>query len=329
MASRGTSRRRTPGVEALLARQARILVSSAIAGGLNLVRLRSAPERLDWEARRFLRLVGTAARPASERVVDAAVGEEARIGAFAGASVREVAAAFAVWRRVLESFAASLDTPGDGIGAALGLLEPRMIDAVAGWDKERVDLIALGASAGGVTAIRALLGRLDPHLPASVVVVQHMSPRTPSLLASVLARATPLPILPAVEGGRLYFGYAYLAAPGRHLLVDREFLHLVDGPMVHFVKPSVDVLFESAAGAWGPRLASVVLSGTGADGATGTLAVHEHGGVTFAQSPDDSEFRGMPEAAIATGAVDRVADLEKLPALLTRLTTGGRRALAR
>jgi two-component system chemotaxis response regulator CheB len=131
----------------------------------------------------------------------------------------------------------------------------------------------------------------------------------------------------AVDGASLWLGYAYVAPPGRHLVVDRRAVHLVVGPPVHFAKPCVEGLFESAAEMFGQRLAWVVLSGTGADGATGARAVREQGGVTFAQRPEGAEYPGMPEAASATGAVDRVLSLGDLGAALRRLATDGRAAL--
>src|SRR5205807_3722319 len=130
----------------------------------------------------------------------------------------------------------------------------------------------------------------------------------------------------AVRRGMIYLGHAYVAPPASHLVITDGRLDLVDGPPVHFVKPSADVLFESAALAFGPRLMSVVLSGSGVDGAAGTRAVHDHGGITLTQEPESVDFRGMPEAAIATGSVDYVGNLQRLGSIIERLVLEGKNA---
>lgn len=311
-------------------KQPRMLASSALAGGLVQARPRSSPQRLTVEVARFIRLLQLALGPRHKREIERLVLEEVRSGAFAGSSASEVSVAFSVWRRVLESFAAGL---GEAVSRqriieVLDELERVLVERAGAYEAQRIDVIAIGASAGGIPALREVLQGLGEDLPVTVLVVLHVSPDAPSLLANILGRGTEMTIVPAVNFARLYLGYAYVASPGRHLVAEGDHLRLVNGPPVHFVKPSVDVLFESAAESYGPHLASVVLTGTGADGATGTRAVRGHGGVTVAQSPASAEFAGMPEAAIATGTIDYEIPLVRIGPYLRHLATAGRDAAA-
>jgi two-component system chemotaxis response regulator CheB len=145
-------------------------------------------------------------------------------------------------------------------------------------------------------------------------------------VASVLARHIPISVSAAVDGGALHLGSAHVAPPGWHLVVAGGALRLLDAPPVRFVKPSADVLFGSAAAAFGRRLASVVLSGTGSDGAAGSGLVRKYGGTTFAQDPGEAEFGGMPAAAIATGDVQHVLPVSDLARVLGRAVLRGRTA---
>lgn len=318
-----------PGLVALLQKHYRVLAANAIAGGLAGVRPRSAPARVDREARRFTELVCfMLAHPGSARLARV-VSEEVHVGSLAAAAPDEVATVFQVWRRALEAFLAGIGGAERARMLARGLseLEQRAVEESRRWQNDRIDVVVIGASAGGIQALNGLLAALDPDLPATLIVVQHVAPATPSLVPTILARGTRLTMAHAVEGAGLYMGHAYVAPPGRHLVVDSGRLHLVDGPPVHFARPSADVLFESAAQTFGRNLLSIVLSGSGADGATGTRAVHERGGVTFAQSPDSAEFRGMPEAAVATGTIDLMAPIPALAETLQRLVRVGRRVI--
>jgi len=249
-----------------------------------------------------------------------------RFGSLASADFEELRDVFAVWRRTMEAFMAATARSESNhlIGHALDELERSAREEIGRWADNRVDLIAIGASAGGIPALSDLLTRLNADVPATILVVLHLSARTPSLVPAILARNCSLVVTPAVDGAALYLGHVYVAVPGRHLIVTDGRINLMDGLAVHFVKPSVDVLFESAAEIFGPHLVSTVLSGTGADGSTGTRAVHERHGITLAQDPESAEFRGMPEAAIATGTVDCVGSVPQLAATLQRLTTEGR-----
>jgi two-component system, chemotaxis family, protein-glutamate methylesterase/glutaminase len=172
-----------------------------------------------------------------------------------------------------------------------------------------VDIVAIGASAGGVEALRVVIDSLPARLPIAVVVVQHLNPRVPSRLAELLGRHSRLPVKEAADGESIVAGVVYLAQPGRHLLVREGRLGLSDSALVHFSRPSVDSLFESVADAYGDRAVGIILSGTGVDGAAGVRAIKAHGGTTIAQDPATAAYDGMPEAARATGCVDLVLPL--------------------
>jgi two-component system, chemotaxis family, protein-glutamate methylesterase/glutaminase len=179
------------------------------------------------------------------------------------------------------------------------------------------DVVAIGASAGGVEALHVLVEALPVDFPAPVLIVQHMDPRHRSMLAGLLARRSRLRVKQATNGERVEPGTVYIAQPDAHLLVRDGRLVLTDTKLVHFSRPSIDLLFESVADAFGDRAISVILSGSGVDGADGTRAVKAKGGTTIAQSPTTAAHSGMPQAARATGCVDVTLPLEEIgPALV-------------
>ncbi len=186
------------------------------------------------------------------------------------------------------------------------------------------DIIALAASAGGLKALSHVLAALPADFPASIVVVQHLDPRHRSLMADILSRRTALQVKQAEDGGRLTPGMAYIAPPNRHLLVNPDgTLSLSQSELVHFVRPSADLLFESVAASFKDRVIAVVLSGTGSDGSMGVRAIKKMGGTVIVQDEKSSEFFGMPGAAVQTGCVDFVLPLDEIaPALVTLVTTG-------
>jgi two-component system chemotaxis response regulator CheB len=181
------------------------------------------------------------------------------------------------------------------------------------------ETVALAASAGGLAALSRVLGGLPADFPASVTVVQHLDPRHRSLMAEILGKRTSLVVRQAREGDELRPGWVYIAPPDNHLLVNGDgTLSLSHSELVHFVRPSADLLFESMAAAYGARAIAVVLTGTGSDGDMGVKAVREKGGTVIAQSEKSAEYFGMPGAAIATRSVDFVLDLDEIaPALVT------------
>jgi two-component system chemotaxis response regulator CheB len=181
------------------------------------------------------------------------------------------------------------------------------------------EIVAMAASAGGLTALSEILSALPADFPVPVVVVQHLDPRHRSLMAEILERRTPLRVKQAQAGDRLEPGTVYVAPPDHHLLVNRDgTVSLSQSELVHFVRPSADLLFESMAASYGERSIAVVLTGSGSDGEMGVRAVKTRGGTVIAQSEESAEYFGMPGAAIATKSVDFVLALEEIaPALVT------------
>jgi two-component system chemotaxis response regulator CheB len=181
-------------------------------------------------------------------------------------------------------------------------------------------VVALAASAGGLRALGHVLSRLPRDFPAAILVLQHLDPHHTSALAEILGRMSPLPIKQAAAGDRLQAGVVHVAPPGVHMIVAADgTLALSNADLVHFVRPSADLLFESLAETFGRHAVAVVLTGTGQDGATGIARIKESGGHTIAQDKVSSEHFGMPGAAIRTGHVDQVLPLEAIAPALIRL----------
>lgn len=162
-----------------------------------------------------------------------------------------------------------------------------------------VEVVVLGGSAGALDGLETLLPALPGGLPAGLLVVVHLPPDRPSALAALFAGRIPLSAEEAEDGAPIEPGKVLFAPPDYHLLAvagGRVALS-IDAP-VHFSRPSVDVLFESAADAYGPRLAAVVLSGANTDGAAGAARVAAAGGRVAVQDPATASARSMPEAAL-------------------------------
>jgi two-component system, chemotaxis family, protein-glutamate methylesterase/glutaminase len=180
----------------------------------------------------------------------------------------------------------------------------------------------MAASAGGLNALSHVLSALPEGFPAIIVVVQHLDPRHRSLMAEILSRRTAVKVKQAEDGEGLNLATAYIAPPNRHLLVNSDrTLSLSQSELVHFVRPSADLLFESVAASFKDRAIAVVLSGTGSDGSMGVKAIKKMGGTVIAQDEKSSEYFGMPGAAI--GSADFVLPLEEIaPALVTLIVKG-------
>lgn len=186
------------------------------------------------------------------------------------------------------------------------------------------DIVAVVSSAGGLVAVRHILEHLPGDFPASIVIVQHLDPRHRSLMAEILSRHTALAVKQAEEGDRLVPGHVALARPDRHLLVNPDrTLSLSQSELVHFLRPSGDLLFESVAASYKARAIAVVLTGTGSDGSMGVRGIKKMGGTVIVQDPKDAEFSGMPEAVIATQLVDFVLPLTDIAGALITLVGNG------
>jgi len=168
-------------------------------------------------------------------------------------------------------------------------------------------VVVIGASTGGPTALRDLLRALPAHFPAAILIVQHLPESFTAVLAAQLHRQVALTVREAAEGNGLEPGVALVAPGGSHLLLRPDAcVHLTKEPEVGGHRPSIDVTMQSVAQVYGARAQGVVLTGMGADGAMGLVAIHAQGGTTFAQDAASCVINGMPQRAIEAGAVDYV-----------------------
>jgi two-component system chemotaxis response regulator CheB len=181
------------------------------------------------------------------------------------------------------------------------------------------DIIAIGASAGGIEPLAEIVRALPAELPASVFVVVHTPPDNPSALPEILQRASALRVAHARDGEPIEPGRVYVARPDHHLLVRPGCVRVMMGPRENGFRPSVDPLFRSAAVAYGPRVVGVVLSGSLDDGTAGLAVIAQAEGITIAQDPAEALYPGMPVSAIERVGVDHVVRAAELPALLSRL----------
>ena len=203
-------------------------------------------------------------------------------------------------------------------------MEPRTDNRPQSISDTTFDIVALAASAGGLTALGRVLAALPEGFPATLVVVQHLDPRHRSLMAEILSRRTSLRVKQAEDGEQVSLATVYIAPPNWHLLVNPAgTLSLSQSEVVHFLRPAADVLFASVAASYRERAIAVVLTGTGSDGAMGVQAIKKMGGTVIAQDEATAEFFGMPSAAIRSGSVDFVLPLDEIaPALVTLVVKG-------
>ncbi len=184
------------------------------------------------------------------------------------------------------------------------------------------DIVAIGASAGGLKALSEVLSVLPSDLPVPILIVQHLDPRHKSLMAEILQRHCKMKVKEAVHDEPIQKSIVYVATPNKHMLVSDGRIALTSSAFVHFTRPSIDLLFESVAADFGDRAIGVILTGTGRDGSMGIKAIKERGGTTMAQDESTSEHFGMPQAAIATGAVDFVLPVQDIAPAIVALIRG-------
>jgi two-component system chemotaxis response regulator CheB len=179
-------------------------------------------------------------------------------------------------------------------------------------------VVVVGSSAGGLRALEEVLGSLPPTFPLPIVAVQHRSRESSDAYAEVIARSTQLPVRDAEDDVPLAAPGVYLGPPDYHVLVEPGRLALsVDEP-VAYSRPSIDVLFASAADAYGANVVAILLTGANADGARGLARVKEAGGFAIVQDPHTAESPEMPAAGISHAPVDRVLPLSEIAQELVR-----------
>jgi two-component system, chemotaxis family, protein-glutamate methylesterase/glutaminase len=190
--------------------------------------------------------------------------------------------------------------------------------AIAPQAKGR-DIIVIGASAGGVQALCDVVECLPPGLPAAVFIVLHISPHGRSMLPAILARSSCLPAMHPSNGEKIQPGRIYVAPPDRHLAIQDSRVHLSRNATENGHRPAIDVLFRSAARAYGSRVVGVVLTGNLDDGTAGLAAIKRCGGVAVVQDPREADYPAMPESAIANVEVDHIVPVAEIGSLLDRL----------
>ena len=181
-------------------------------------------------------------------------------------------------------------------------------------------IVVIGASAGGLDALRALVSALPEDFEAPIGVVLHTSPQSPGVLPDILSRAGRLTAVSPGNRERLIPGRIYVAPPDRHLLVEPGRVCLTRGPHENRFRPAIDPLFRSAAQVFGPGAIGVILTGNLDDGTAGLWAIKRLGGLTVVQDPADAMFPSMPANALAHVEVDHRVPLSDLAPLLVRLT---------
>lgn len=181
-----------------------------------------------------------------------------------------------------------------------------------------MQFIAIGTSLGGTSALQKLLPAMPANWLAAVTLVFHRAQDAGDTLERFLRKYSPMPVWEAQDKTPILPGHLYYAPSDYHLLVEDNHFALSTEAAVAYARPSIDVLFESAAEMYKERAAGVILTGAGHDGAAGLVSIKARGGLTLVQSPDSAESASMPNAAIATGKVDKILPLEEIVPFLMK-----------
>jgi two-component system chemotaxis response regulator CheB len=181
------------------------------------------------------------------------------------------------------------------------------------------DVVVIGASAGGLEPLKRIVARLPPGWPAIVCVVWHIPAWRASSLPEILSRSGPLPASTPTHSEPLAHGHIYVAPPDHHLLFEDQTAYVWRGPRENLLRPSINVLFRSAAVIYRTRVIGVVLSGSGDDGATGLWWIKRYGGIPIVQDPADAQVPAMPTSAITTVRPDYILPADTIPEFLIRL----------
>ncbi len=180
-------------------------------------------------------------------------------------------------------------------------------------------VVGVGASAGGLEALSALLRGLDPKLPCAYIIAQHLSPTYKSMMVDLLSRETKLTVQAARHGQRIQAGHIYVTPPDRDILLEGEMIELRSASLGVGPKPSVDIFLTALAESLKERAIGVILSGTGSDGSRGVRAIKAEGGIAIIQEPGSAKYDGMPLSAIQTGLADRVLTPDEMAAELAHM----------
>jgi two-component system, chemotaxis family, protein-glutamate methylesterase/glutaminase len=184
----------------------------------------------------------------------------------------------------------------------------------------RRNIVVIGASAGGIEALQLFLGALPANLEAAVLIVLHTSNHAGSLLPQILQRACHLPTIEPKDGARIERGKVYIAPADFHMIVEGDFLRIIQGPRENHHRPAIDPLFRSAAASHGKRVVGIILTGALDDGTAGLMVVRARGGEAVVQDPDDALFSSMPQSAMEQIPDAHVLPLRDIPNMVVHLT---------
>jgi two-component system chemotaxis response regulator CheB len=187
----------------------------------------------------------------------------------------------------------------------------------------RRDIIVIGASAGGVEALQALVAMIPNDLAASIFIVLHMTPWSHSQLPQILNYNGNLPALYPTSAQAIEAGRIFIAPPDYHMILEKDRIKLWRGPKENMHRPAVNPLFRSAAVNYKKRVVGIILSGTLDEGSAGLWWVKDFGGLAVVQDPREAKFPDMPQNAMKHVAVDHILDLEGIAALLREVTVDG------
>ena len=189
------------------------------------------------------------------------------------------------------------------------------------------ELVAIGCSLGGMHALQEILPAFPEDFPVPIAIVQHRHKRSNEALPAVLRKSTKLCVVDVEDKLYIKPGCVYLAPADYHLLIEKGEFSLSVDAAVAYSRPSIDVMFESAADAYRDRCVGVLLTGSNADGAKGVELIKKRGGFVVAQDPATAEAKEMPQAAIDTGRVDRILPLDRIGPFLVELCQTARQQL--
>jgi len=181
------------------------------------------------------------------------------------------------------------------------------------------EIVVVGASTGGLKALQLLLSELSPEFSLPIVIVQHRGKDSDSGLCEFLARYSRLPLTEPNDKESIVDGHVYLAPYDYHLLIEEKSFALSTDPPVAFARPSIDLLFESAADEYGDRAIGMILTGANSDGARGLAKIKSRGGMALVEDPEEATFPEMPRSAINSSNVDWILPLRRMPPLLEQL----------
>ena len=188
----------------------------------------------------------------------------------------------------------------------------------------KFEAVVIGSSAGGMEALRRVLSTLPEKFELPIIVVQHLNPNSESYLAEYLSRYCCFKVKEVEEKERVKKGWIYISPPNYHTLIEKDgSFTLTVEERVSYARPSIDVLFETAADAFGERLIGIILTGANSDGSYGLMKIKKNGGIAIVQDPDTAEVDMMPRAALERVTADYVLNLEDIGQMLINLQYDG------